>query len=89
MPAHVRGRIRKGAISPMTDKEPRFEGNFFHHPCSVGHCPRHGCIGEGVNLLKGRLGKWYCAEHYKELEHKRKTEKAEFKPIQERQGRLF
>ncbi len=73
----------------MQNKEPRFEGNIFHHPCSIEICMREGCIGEGVDLLKGRLGRWYCTEHYRELEHKRKTEKAEFKPVPERQGRLF
>lgn len=72
------------------NKQPRFEGNIFHHPCSVESCGREGCIGEGVNLLKGRLGQWYCAPHYKELEHKRTNEKRIVTPPpQERQGRLL
>lgn len=71
------------------NKEPRFEGNIFHHPCSVEICMREGCIGEGVNLLKGRLGHWYCWPHYKELEQKRTNEKRVIQPVQEKQGRLF
>lgn len=73
-------------------KEPYFdEGKFFHHPCCVTDCAREGCIGEGVNLLKGRLGIWYCAPHYRELEHKRKQERTDIKPVplQEKQGQLF
>lgn len=73
----------------MRNKEPRFEGNFFHHPCSFERCMREGCIGEGVNLLKGRLGQWFCAEHYRELEKRRANEKAVFKPVPDRQGKLF
>lgn len=71
------------------NKEPRFEGNIFYHPCSVESCMREGCIGEDVNLLKGRLGRWYCMPHYKELEHKRANEKRVIQPVQEKQGRLF
>lgn len=35
------------------------EGRFLHY-C---HCGKWGSRGTGVSLLKGRLGKWYCADH--------------------------
>lgn len=29
-------------------------------------CFRAACYGEGVNLLRGQEGTWYCAEHVPE-----------------------
>jgi hypothetical protein len=36
----------------------------FMHYC---HCGRWGAFGYGVDLLNGKLGRWYCAEHRREL----------------------
>jgi hypothetical protein len=36
----------------------------FMHYC---HCGRWGAFGYDVDLLRGRLGRWYCAEHRREL----------------------
>lgn len=73
------------------NKEPYFdEKKRFHHPCCIPECRKEGCIGIGVNLLKGKLGRWYCGPHYRELEHKRQKEKTKPAPVyQEKQGKLF
>jgi hypothetical protein len=36
----------------------------FVHYC---HCGQWGAFGYGVDLLHGKLGRWYCAEHRREL----------------------
>jgi hypothetical protein len=36
----------------------------FMHYC---HCGRWGAFGYGVDLLNGKLGRWYCTEHRREL----------------------
>src|SRR5271163_36053 len=33
----------------------------FHHPCVI--CGEPGTIGYGAAVNKGRLGRWFCAEH--------------------------
>ena len=35
----------------------------FIHPCFVDGCEASAPFGFGVALLKGRPGKWACAEH--------------------------
>lgn len=74
----------------MTSKEPYFDENkMFHHPCGIPDCPHEGCIGENVNLLKGKLGRWYCGPHYRELEEKRKNQQAEDITPPPKQGQLI
>ena len=75
----------------MTNKTPHFdESGRFIHPCSISDCPRDGTHGIGVFLLKGNLGQWFCARHYKEHE---KSEQRYVPtgplPQSEKQGRLF
>jgi hypothetical protein len=36
----------------------------FMHYC---HCGRWGAFGYDVDLLRGKLGRWYCTEHRREL----------------------
>lgn len=35
----------------------------FTHPCQAKGCSVWGTYGYGVDLLKGRAGRWYCALH--------------------------
>ena len=38
------------------------DGRFLHR-CQHPGCTRWGCFGSGVDLRRGRLGRWFCAEH--------------------------
>ncbi|MCB9990698.1 MAG: hypothetical protein H6867_04890 [Rhodospirillales bacterium] len=75
------------------NKDPYFDDQKrFCHPCCIADCTKEGCIGIGVNLLKGRLGWWYCGPHYRELERNRSKEENKPKnstPQKPTQGRLF
>lgn len=76
----------------MTNKAPHFDGcGRFIHPCCIPECPRTGTHGLGVFLLKGNLGQWFCADHYKERERTSKTRSESRHPLPplEKQGRLF
>jgi hypothetical protein len=37
----------------------------FEHYCEV--CGEWGAFGYGVSLRHGRIGRWYCFEHYPEF----------------------
>lgn len=50
----------------MTQRRPRFDGPFFSHPCNAAGCRAEGCFGEGVRLLHGRLGVWFCGQHWRD-----------------------
>lgn len=47
------------------DKSPSYSKGFFDHPCSAPGCDVQGAFGEGVNLLAGRLGVWFCGGHWR------------------------
>lgn len=53
-------RARIG-LTMWNDREP------FIHYCQV--CGAWGAFGFEVDLLKGRLGRWYCLEHKPETRH--------------------
>ncbi|OCC05157.1 hypothetical protein BA190_09590 [Labrys sp. WJW] len=36
----------------------------FLHPCCAEGCEADGTYGEGVALLKGKAGVWWCFEHW-------------------------
>lgn len=46
-------------------RRPHFQGPFFAHPCNAPGCRDEGCFGEGVRLLHGRLGVWFCGVHWR------------------------
>lgn len=75
------------------NKKPFFdEKGRFHHPCCIPNCPHEGVFGEGVFLLKGKLGRWYCAQHWREKQmragEKQKQNAPAASPVKA-QGSLF
>jgi len=89
----MRVAMQKEDICKITmNKDPYFDDKKrFHHPCCDPDCTKEGHIGVGVNLLQGRLGRWYCSRHYRELEHARQEETKTAPPVPQKltQGRLL
>lgn len=52
------------AAAPVNATEIPDPPQAFVHYC---HCGRWGQYGYGVDLLKGKIGRWYCREHRLEL----------------------
>ena len=52
--------LREGEMNQI-EHHPHFDANGnFIHPCCK--CGEHAALGYSVNLRKGKLGEWYCAE---------------------------